>query len=137
MRAFPPPYRLLERAANDSLKKIRRDQRQAPTRIGTMLAYIESHLFDPGLSVNVLKEDCGIRDNSEPIHFHIAVGDPPHAYIENRRLETACRLLTETDLKIAEIGELLGYSSIQVFSRAFRRWLGEPPTRYRKRVRQG
>lgn len=102
-----------------------------------MLNYIEKHLFDPGLSVNQLKRGCGIRDNSEPIHFHIAVGDPPHAYIESRRLETACRLLEETDLKVSEIGEILGYSSIQVFSRAFRRFFGEPPTRYRKRARQG
>ncbi len=133
MRNLVATDRLLARAANASFKRIRRDRQQAPKRISDMLAYIEGHLFDPGLSVNQLKERCGIRDNSEPIHFHIAVGDPPHAYIEDRRLETACQLLAETDLQVSAIANLLGYSSIQVFSRAFRRWLGEAPTQFRER----
>ena len=129
-------YQLLEAAATESLERIRADRARAPQRLKPLLAYIEDNLFDPTLDVNQLKRSCGVRDNSVPIQFHSAVGRPPHGYIEDRRLETACRLLSETNLKIWQISELLGYSSIQVFSRAFSRWSGQRPTLYRKKARQ-
>lgn len=128
--------RILETAASESLERIRRDQTTAPQRLKPLLAYIEENLFDPSLDVNQLKRNCGVRDNSVPIQFHSAVGRPPHGYIEDRRMETACRLLGESNLKIWQIAELLGYSSIQVFSRAFSRWSGQRPTAYRKKARQ-
>jgi AraC-like DNA-binding protein/tetratricopeptide (TPR) repeat protein len=129
-------HQLLKSAATESLERIRQDRARVPQRLKPLLAYIEEHLFDPTLDVNQLKRSCGVRDNSVPIQFHSAVGRPPHGYIEDRRLETACRLLADTDLKIWQISELLGYSSIQVFSRAFSRWSGQRPTLYRKKARR-
>ena len=129
-------YEILKTAAGESLERIRLDRAKAPQRIKPLLAYIEDHLFDPTLDVNHLKRACNVRDNSVPIQFHSAVGRPPHGYIEDRRLETACRLLATTDLKIWQIAELLGYSSIQVYSRAFSRWSGQRPTLYRKKARK-
>lgn len=129
-------YQLLAAAAEESLERIRQDRARAPQRLKPLLAYIEDNLFDPTLDVNQLKRSCGVRDNSVPIQFHSAVGRPPHGYIEDRRLETACRLLGDSTLKIWQISELLGYSSIQVFSRAFSRWSGQRPTLYRKKARQ-
>ncbi|MEM6792868.1 MAG: helix-turn-helix domain-containing protein [Acidobacteriota bacterium] len=129
-------HRILEAAAQESVERIRRDHAKAPQRLKPLLAYIEEHLFDPSLDVNQLKRNCGVRDNSVPIQFHSAVGRPPHGYIEDRRLETACKLLGDSGLKIWQISELLGYSSIQVFSRAFSRWSGQRPTSYRKKARQ-
>ncbi len=129
-------HRILEAAAAESVERIRSDHSKAPQRLKPLLAYIEEHLFDPALDVNQLKRNCGVRDNSVPIQFHSAVGRPPHGYIEDRRLETACKLLGDSTLKIWQISELLGYSSIQVFSRAFSRWSGQRPTSYRKKARQ-
>lgn len=129
-------HRVLEAAAVESIERIRSDHSKAPQRLKPLLAYIEEHLFDPSLDVNQLKRNCGVRDNSVPIQFHSAVGRPPHGYIEDRRLETACVLLGNSNLKIWQISELLGYSSIQVFSRAFSRWSGQRPTSYRKKARQ-
>lgn len=126
---------LLAHAATESIERIRSDRARAPQRLKPLLAYIENNLFDATLDVNQLKRRCGVRDNSVPIQFHSAVGRPPHGYIEDRRLETACRLLSDTNLKIWQISELLGYSSIQVFSRAFSRWSGQRPTQFRKKAR--
>ena len=130
-------HKLLAEAASESIERIQLDRRKAPQRLKPLLAYIEENLFNPTLDVNQLKRSCGVRDNSVPIQFHSAVGRPPHGYIEDRRLETACRLLAETNLKIWQISELLGYSSIQVFSRAFSRWSGQRPTLFRKKARRG
>ena len=63
-------------------------------------------------------------------------GLPPYAYIEDCRLEVACRLLTDTDLKVWQIAQLIGYSTLQVFSRAFDRWSGVRPTIFRNHSRQ-
>lgn len=136
MQLETTPQDLLATAALQTMDQIRLDQEKAPPRLKPMLAYIESHLFDPKLNVNRLKEACGIRDNSVAIHFHAAVGKPPHAYISHCRLETAARLLRDTDLPVWKISDLLGFSSIQVFSRAFCRWSGKRPTAYRREVSQ-
>ena len=129
-------YQLLKTAAVDSLERIEEHRAKVPDRLKPLLAHIRDHLFDPTLNVDKMKRACGLRDNSVPLQFHSAVGRPPHGYIEDRRLETACRLLVSTDLKIWQISELLGYSSIQVFSRAFSRWSGQRPTLYRKAARE-
>ncbi len=124
--------KVLDNAASDIKKRILRDEEGAPRRIKPLLTYIHEHLFDPSLDVNQLKRGCGVRDNSLPIQFHAAIGKPPHAYIEDCRLTVACGLLASSDLKVWKIAQLLGYSSIQVFSRAFTRWGGVRPTTYRK-----
>jgi len=50
------------------------------------------------------------------------------------RLEVAARLLKAGDLNVAEIAARLGYSSHGSFTRAFSRWTGEAPSRFRTRA---
>ncbi len=128
--------RSLETAAVKTMERIRRDRGRVVRRLQPLLQHIEEHLFDPGLDVNQLKRSCGVRDNSVPIQFHAQLGLPPHAYIEECRLRTGCRLLRDTEFKIWQIADLLGYSSIQVFSRAFSRWAGMRPTGFRRKARR-
>lgn len=47
------------------------------------------------------------------------------------RKERAAALLRETALPIADIARDLGFSEAASFSRAFRRWFGVPPIRFR------
>ena len=128
--------KLLEAAATPVLERIRRDGKNAPRQVKPLLTYLENHLFDPDLDANHLKRACGVRDNTLPIKFHRAVSLPPYAYIEDCRLEVACRLLTDTDLRVWQIAQLIGYSTLQVFSRAFDRWSGVRPTIYRSQSRR-
>ena len=122
---------LLERAAEPALQQIRTDRLRVTTRLKPLLTYLENHLFDPALNVSNLKRACGIRDNSIAILFHAEVGSSPKSYISDRRLETAGALLRESDLRVWQIGELIGYSSLGVFSKAFNRWAGKRPKVYR------
>jgi AraC-like DNA-binding protein len=48
------------------------------------------------------------------------------------RMERARQLLTHSELSIKEIAETLGYSEASAFHRAFRRWTGESPLRYKR-----
>ncbi|WP_372966116.1 AraC family transcriptional regulator [Marinobacter sp.] len=50
---------------------------------------------------------------------------------ESLRREHAVRLMTSENLSIAEISEQLGFSETAAFSRAFKRWTGLSPARWR------
>lgn len=128
-----PMNSLLGKAADPTLERIRRDRERAPAQIRPLLAYLETHLFDPALDGTRLKQACGVRDNTLPISFHKALSLPPYAYIESCRLDVACRLLRGSRLKVWQIAQLVGYSTLQVFSRAFHRWSGVRPSVYRQR----
>ena len=51
------------------------------------------------------------------------------------RMAAASQYLTQTDLSVTRISELLGYSSIEYFSAAFRRFTGMSPTACRRQHR--
>lgn len=127
---------ILEEAARETLERIRADRERAPGKLKPLLAYLEEHLFDPQLNVERLKQACEVRDNSLTLVFHAKLGAPPKRYLTARRLEVAARLLRETPLPIWKISEMVGYSSLSVFSRAFERWAEQRPMAYRHRFRQ-
>jgi AraC-like DNA-binding protein len=47
------------------------------------------------------------------------------------RCHLAMRFVATADLPLQEISDLLGFSHVQGFHRAFKRWAGETPQRYR------
>ncbi len=50
---------------------------------------------------------------------------------EEVRFDAACQLIAQTGLTATEVADTLGYSDASAFSRAFERWSGMPPTRWR------
>ncbi len=129
--------RQLVAAAADVRRRIRVDRGRVGPKLAPLLAHIEANLFDPALTVGRMKVACGVRDNSISSEFHAAIGRPPSAYIASCRMETAIRLLRDTNLEVWKLSDLLGYSSLQVFSRAFVRWGGMRPSAYRRKARRG
>jgi AraC-like DNA-binding protein len=51
--------------------------------------------------------------------------------VDLARKDVARHLLSETDLCLAEIAFLTGFSEQSAFSRAFKRWVGQTPRSYR------
>ncbi len=133
--AFNEAEELLRSAMQPSLERIRRDRDRVSSRLRPLLEYIEQHLFDRRLNVQHLKQACGIRDNSIAILFHSQVGHSPKSYISERRLETASRLLRDTDIRVWRISEMVGYSGLGVFSKAFNRWAKQRPNAFRRQAR--
>jgi hypothetical protein len=50
------------------------------------------------------------------------------------RSELAKEYLSDRDVRISEVAFLLGFSEQSSFNRAFRRWTGQPPRRWREKV---
>jgi AraC-like DNA-binding protein len=60
-------------------------------------------------------------------------GTSYQAVLDAARNQKAAGLLETTELSIAEIAKLLGYSTPRAFLRAFERWTGTTPTSFRRR----
>jgi AraC-like DNA-binding protein len=61
-----------------------------------------------------------------------ANGRAAHDLLKDRRLFEARRMLAETRLPVAEIGQSLGFNSPAYFSRAFQHLTGQSPTAFRR-----
>lgn len=73
-----------------------------------------------------------VSKSSFSSRFHAVVGKPPLLYLTHVRLQFACRLLRESNLKVADIAANSGYESASSFSTAFKRHFGCAPGDYRK-----
>jgi len=67
--------------------------------------------------------------------FTRIVGMPPMEYLLAWRMAVAKDLLRRHDCGIAEVAERVGYGSASTFSTAFRRHVGQPPSRYAASIR--
>ncbi|HST41083.1 MAG TPA: AraC family transcriptional regulator [Conexibacter sp.] len=66
--------------------------------------------------------------------FTRTVGLPPMEYLLTWRIALAKDLLQRDELALAEVAEQVGYSSASAFSTAFKRYVGQPPSRYARAV---
>jgi AraC-like DNA-binding protein len=53
--------------------------------------------------------------------------------LDDTRRRDACELIENTQLELQEVATRLGYRNPANFTRAFRKWMGESPSRYRQR----
>ena len=65
--------------------------------------------------------------------FRDTFGEPPHRYLQRRRVERAMEALRETEASVTDICFDVGFASLGTFSRTFRAVVGESPTAYRAR----
>jgi AraC-like DNA-binding protein len=66
-----------------------------------------------------------------------AAGTSFGALVTRVRRQLATELLLETSLTVEQVALELGYAETSSFSRAFTRWTGQAPSRYRSRERGG
>jgi AraC family transcriptional regulator len=92
---------------------------------------IESRL-DAELPLQELASTAGYSRSHFLRAFHATTGMTPHRYLLSRRIERARRLLAETNMSIAEIAYLCGFSSQAHLTIAFRKVSGHTPGRYRQ-----
>ncbi len=107
----------------------------APWQLRRIADAIES-LPDAPPSLTELAALCGISPRHLMRAFKQSTGQTVTAYAEAARLRHAVRLLSDTDLPLADVARQVGFAAPSGFSHAFRRALGEPPSAFRRRLRR-
>ncbi|MFG2416948.1 GlxA family transcriptional regulator [Streptomyces goshikiensis] len=109
---------------------------QEPTcdHIGELRQWITEHP-DADLSADALAQRVSLSTRHFSRLFVQRTGTTPAAYVESARLETARRLLEESDAGLPQIAATSGLGSLQTLHRTFQRHLGTTPAEYRRRFR--
>ena len=83
-------------------------------------------------TIEELAQEVGLSPTALKSCFKGVYGSSIYAYLREYRLQTAQKLLAETDDSVAEIAHKIGYENPNKFSSAFREACGVTPTAYRK-----
>lgn len=90
--------------------------------------------------------DITLEDIADALHiskFHIShllnnkLGINFNSYINNLRINRACDMLEDTEIKISDISEDVGFGSIRSFNRAFKDTMNITPMEYRSQFKNG
>jgi len=103
-------------------------------RLRAVIQYVEERL-DAGLTLEQLAAVARLSPYHFARQFKTATGLPPHQYVIMRRVERAKVLLQGSDLSLAEVAALAGFSGQSVFCHHFKRLVGVTPRQFRMSAR--
>ena len=98
--------------------------------------YLDSN-YREDISLDALAEIAHINKYYLAHTFQKEYGISPITYLNRRRIEESKYMLGNTGYSLAQISELMGFSSPSYFSQCFRKAEGLTPNEYRRQVRQG
>jgi AraC-like DNA-binding protein len=98
--------------------------------IGAALALIHQAPQKPW-TVPALSAAVGLSRSPFAARFTALVGQPPMAYLKRWRLQLGAAMLRRQAVALSTVAERVGYESTPAFSRAFTRFFGVSPGRYR------
>jgi AraC-like DNA-binding protein len=89
------------------------------------------------LTLSILANQFGCSRSTLIAAFEKTNGESVMGYLSRLRIDSAKRLLTETDLSVGEISARCGFRDQGYFSKAFRHEEGASPSQYREEARRG
>lgn len=104
-----------------------------------LISYVKNYIyenFDQNLSLDVLGEVVHLHPAYLSKIFKEVTNMNLSAYITDIRMQKAAELLEQTELKVHEVMELIGYRKSQYFSRLFKERFGVTPVEYRRTVKK-
>ena len=129
--ANPLLYDVLRRHMVDLANAMPREE----TLVDIIANNIQRGLGSGTVSLEHIASELGIEARSLQRRL-VKAGTSFQKIFDKVRLELACYYLERTSLDITAIALELGYSEASVFSRAFKRWTGFSPDKYRKKNRR-
>lgn len=95
--------------------------------------YIDNN-FDRGITITDAASYVFLSQGYFTRAFRDEIGISPIGYLMKIRIERACELLENSDIKISGVASKSGFSSPQRFNVAFRKQMGMTPMEYRKNI---
>ncbi|PUA82278.1 AraC family transcriptional regulator [Nocardioides currus] len=99
--------------------------------VGTVLGLLEA-APERAWTVSELADRVGVSRAALGRRFTELLGQPPIAYLTQRRLQLAADLLLESDATLPTIARRVGYGSPFALSAAFKREFGRSPQEHRR-----
>lgn len=93
--------------------------------------YLDIH-YSEQIPLDTLTELTHMNKYYMAHSFAKYTGQSPIQYLNQRRMEAACTLLTDTDHSISSVSSSVGFSSQSYFTQAFRKKYGITPIKYRQ-----
>lgn len=110
-------------------KKVKNEE----NTIKQLLDEIHNHYEKP-LSLDYMADKMGLSSSYFSSYFKEKVGENFVEYLNKVRINKAKQLLRETELKIMDISEKVGYSSCNTFNIVFKKYEGISPGTYKKNL---
>ncbi|BBI31568.1 response regulator [Cohnella abietis] len=90
--------------------------------------------FNENITLSWVAEKYYIHPNYFSKLFKVKCGENFNDYVTRIRLEKAVNLMVNSELKLSEIAEMVGYDSAPYFSNVFRKVYGMSPSMYREKL---
>lgn len=107
----------------------------AATVIKRMYYYMEKN-YDQDLKVESFAKMFNYNSNYLGKIFRREMGDSFNNILDTIRIANAKRLLLETDMKVYQISEKVGYGNIDYFYLKFKKYVGISPKEYKKEMKK-
>ncbi|MEW9109037.1 MAG: response regulator [Cytobacillus gottheilii] len=117
------------------LKEFREEQYSKKTVVDTIeeaISYIKEQ-YNKDISAEQTAAQVQMSVSYFSSHFKQVTGVTFLEYLTSYRIEKACFLLENTDLKTYQIAEKVGYTDSRYFSQVFRKRVKVTPSEYRKK----
>ena len=101
------------------------------TILDEVLYYIDNN-FTTNIKLESLAPLFGYNSAYLGKIFHKAMGKSFNTYVDIKRIEASKKMLEETDMKVYEISDLIGYKNVDYFHKKFKKYVGKRPAEYRK-----
>lgn len=109
------------------------DDYKNKSRIEDALAYIREN-YDKDLNMAVVSNHVSMNYSFFSYAFKQYTGKNFVNYLKALRMNEAKRLLAETDMRVVEISQRIGYENEKHFMKTFKKECGVSPTEYRKNM---
>lgn len=127
----------LIRSGSDMSEKLQLSKKSRDIANNSLSELISDHLKNSVYTPITLKELCEhflIGKTQLCKIFRESTGQSPMEYYIELKISEAKKLLREKNYTVSQISDMLGYSSIHIFSRAFKKATGLSPTAYSRRI---
>lgn len=117
---------------NNDLSGIRHEKNQSLMKpIRMVMEYLQQHYNEP-VRLEDMSEMVGFNSTYFSSLFKKETGENFSDYLIALRVRRAKELLTDTEMKIADIADEVGYLDLKYFTKIFKRSAGVNPSDYRK-----
>lgn len=103
-------------------------QNQSASKI---MSYVSQNYCNSGLSLKQISFELGFNEHYVSDLFKNAYGENLSVYLERLRIEKACEMMSDDNVKIREVSRKVGYTSNSSFRRAFKKVTGILPSEYK------